>query len=387
MVTHQQVSSRQGLHLPLWVIDTAWAVAVGVAVTIAIRVTRDPGARSPDLLAYTLGWTIAVLLLGRRRWPVLVLGASVAVLLTYYVLNYPDISAAVPLGVALYTVAAAGHFRLALVVAAGFVAAPVVYRLGTDSLSTQALLGELVREASLWLATLLFGDAVHTRRELSHAYRLLESEQDRSERLLRNILPESIARRLKQRPEVIADAFSDVTVLFADIADFTEHAERTRPAKTVEMLNELFSQFDAMTESRGLEKIKTIGDAYMVAGGLPEPMSDPSGAVADLALEMLNATDRISFPDGASVRLRVGVDCGPVVAGVIGRRKFTYDLWGDTVNTASRMESTGVPGRIQVTERTRDALKERYEFRERGRIRVPGKGEMRTFFLVGRASR
>jgi class 3 adenylate cyclase len=352
-------------------------------VTIAMRVTRHPDAESPDLVAYSLGWAIAALLLVRRRWPVPVLAASAALLQIYYVLGYPGISAAVPLAVAVYTVAAAGHLRLALVVAAWFVVGPVIYRLVVDSISLRLLLGELVREAALWVAAVMFGNAVHIRRQLHHAYRLLAIEQDRSEGLLRNILPESIAHRLKQRPDVIADAFSDVTVLFADIVGFTKHAERTPPAKTVAMLNDLFSRFDAMTESRGLEKIKTIGDAYMVAGGLPESMTDPAQAVADLALEMLSVADCTSFPDGEVVQLRVGVDCGPVVAGVIGRRKFSYDLWGDTVNTASRMESTSVPGRIQVTERTRRVLGERYAFQDRGIVDIPGKGTMRTFFLLG----
>ena len=150
------------------------------------------------------------------------------------------------------------------------------------------------------------------------------------------------------------------------------------------LLNDLFSQFDALTETRGLEKIKTVGDAYMVAGGLPDPMPDHAGAIAELALEMLELAARRSFPDGGPVRLRIGVDSGPVVAGVIGRRKFGYDLWGDTVNTASRMQTTGVPGCIQVTERTRRLLGERYVFQERGVIPVKGKGKMRTYFLSGR---
>jgi adenylate cyclase len=153
----------------------------------------------------------------------------------------------------------------------------------------------------------------------------------------------------------------------------------------VALLNELFSQFDALTETRGLEKIKTVGDAYMVAGGLPDPIPDHAGAVAELALEMLTVAAGRSFPEGGPVRLRIGLDSGPVVAGVIGRRKFSYDLWGDTVNTASRMQTSGAPGCIQVTERTRDLLGERYLLQERGRIQVKGKGEMPTYFLSGRA--
>jgi class 3 adenylate cyclase len=237
----------------------------------------------------------------------------------------------------------------------------------------------------MWLAILLLGDAVHSRRALTQEHRLLEAERARSERLLRNMLPESIAQRLKQREGIIADASAQVTVLFADIADFTPHAERSPPEATVALLNELFSQFDTLTEARGLEKIKTIGDAYMVAGGLPEPTPDHAGAVAELALEMLEVAARRRLPDGGPLQLRIGVDAGPVVAGVIGRRRFSYDLWGDTVNTASRMQTTGVPGCIQVTERARQLLGERYLFRERGRIQVKGKGLMRTYFLSGRA--
>jgi class 3 adenylate cyclase len=378
-------SLRQGLAgVPAWVIDAGWAVAVAVAVTITIRVAREPGARAPDLFAYALGWTIGALLLARRRWPVGVLVASFATLQVYYMLNYPGISAAVPLAVALYTAGAAGYLRWALLVAAWFVAGPLVFRLLVDPEPVLPVLSELLREVALWLAILLLGDAVHSRRGLRRAYRLLEVERARSEGLLRTMLPASIAERLKQRQEVIADASPQVTVLFADIADFTEHAERSPPAATVALLNQLFSQFDALTEARGLEKIKTVGDAYMAAGGLPDPMPDHAGAMAELALEMLEFAARQRLPDGGPVRLRIGLDSGPVVAGVIGRRRFSYDLWGDTVNTASRMEATGVPGCIQVTERTRQLLGDRYVFGERRTIQVKGKGKMLTYFLSGR---
>jgi class 3 adenylate cyclase len=379
-------SLRQGLaRVPTWVVDAGWAVAVAVAVTIAIRVAQEPGARATDLLAYTLGWIIGALLLVRRRWPLAVLVASVTTLQVYYLLDYPGMSAAVPLAVALYSAGAAGHLRWALLVAAWFVAGPIVFRLLVEPEPALPVLGDLLRDAALWLAILLLGDAVHSRRALRRAYRLLEVERARSEGLLRNMLPASITERLKQREEVIADAVPQVTVLFADIADFTAHAERSPPKATVALLNDLFSQFDALTEARGLEKIKTVGDAYMVAGGLPDPMPDHAGAAAELALEMLSVAARQRLPDGGPVRLRIGLHTGPVVAGVIGRRRFSYDLWGDTVNTASRMETTGVPGCIQVTERTHDLLGERYLFQERGLIRVKGKGKMRTYFLSGRA--
>jgi class 3 adenylate cyclase len=205
---------------------------------------RDPGSprtgREPPTCSPTQGWTIGALLLARRRWPVAVLAASFAILQVDYVLNYPGMSAALPLAVAL--------------------------------------------------------------------------------------------------------------------------------------LNELFSRFDGLTEARGLEKIKTIGDAYMVAGGLPDPMPDHAGAAAELALGMLELAARQRLPDGGPVRLRIGIASGPVVAGVIGRRRFSYDLWGDTVNTASRMQPSRVPGCFQVTERTRDLLGDRYLYQERGMIQVRGKG-------------
>jgi class 3 adenylate cyclase len=371
-------------HVPTWVIDAGWAVAVAVVVTMAIRTAQEPNTRRPDLFAYALGLTIGALLLARRRWPVAVLVASFVALQVYYMLNYPGISAAVPLAVALYTAGAAGYLRWALLVAAWFVAGPLVFRLLVDPEPVLLVLTEVVREVSLWLAILLLGDAVHSRRTLTRQQRLLEIERARSEGLLRNMLPESIAERLKQRQEVIADASPQVTVLVTDIVDFTSHAERSPPEATVALLNELFSQFDALTESRGLEKIKTVGDAYMVAGGLPNPRPDHARAVAELALEMLDLAARRSFPDGEPVRLRIGIDTGPVVAGVIGRRRFSYDLWGDTVNTASRMETTGIPGCIQITERTRELLGDRYVLRERGKIQVKGKGKMLTYFLSGR---
>jgi adenylate cyclase len=219
---------------------------------------------------------------------------------------------------------------------------------------------------------------------LGREHRLLQMERAKAERLLLNVLPEPIAARLKEREEVIADAFPEVSVLFADIVGFTPYAQRTDPNLTVQLLNGLFSDFDALADAHGLEKIKTIGDAYMVAGGLPDRRPDHAEAVARMALDMIEVTGRRSLADGQPMQLRIGIDSGPVVAGVIGRRRFIYDLWGDTVNTASRMESHGVPGSIQVTQRVRDLLADRFEFKERGRIEVKGKGEMDTYLLVGR---
>jgi adenylate cyclase len=219
---------------------------------------------------------------------------------------------------------------------------------------------------------------------LDREHRLLQVEREKSERLLLNVLPQAIADRLKEDGGVIAERFEEITVLFADVAGFTPLAGRMEPEAVVELLNELFTRFDALAEGQGLEKIKTIGDAYMVAGGLPTPRPDHAEAVAEMALRMREAAERVAAETGHALSVRIGIDTGPVVAGVIGRAKFSYDLWGDTVNTASRMESHGLPGSIQVTERTYRRLKDRYRLEERGTIDVKGKGEMRTYLLLGR---
>lgn len=211
-----------------------------------------------------------------------------------------------------------------------------------------------------------------------------QREHERSETLLLNILPGPIAERLKKGHEVIADAHAEVTILFADIVGFTRLAERKSPEKLVALLNAVFSSFDRLTERYGLEKIKTIGDAYMVAAGLPEPRPDHAEAIAELALDMRSAVARVSEEFGVPLRLRIGINSGSVVAGVIGERKFAYDLWGDSVNTASRMESHGIEDCIQLTESTYERLKERFVCEERGRIAIKGKAEMRTFLLKAR---
>jgi class 3 adenylate cyclase len=214
--------------------------------------------------------------------------------------------------------------------------------------------------------------------------RALQLEQQRSERLLLNVLPAPIATRLKAGEAVIADAFPEVTVLFADLVDFTRRSQQVRPAQVVATLNELFSAFDRLAQRHGLEKIKTIGDAYMVAGGLPTPRPDHAEAIAEMALAMHEEVTRRADPSGQPLQVRIGIDTGPVEAGVIGTSKFSYDLWGDTVNTASRMESHGVAGCIQVTERTYQRLRDGYRFQRRGPIPVRGKGELVTWFLLGR---
>jgi adenylate cyclase len=219
---------------------------------------------------------------------------------------------------------------------------------------------------------------------LQYAVRARDEAFARSEGLLLNVLPKTIAERLKRQPGVIAEAHAEVTVLFADVVDFTPFTERTEPERVVGVLDEIFSAFDALAERHGLEKIKTIGDAYMVAAGLPEPRIDHAQAMAEMALDMQAEFGRLCEPLGLDLAIRIGMDSGPVIAGVIGRHKFTYDLWGDTVNTASRMESHGVAGRIQVSESAYRRLCDRYEFEDRGEIEVKGKGRRHAYLLVGR---
>jgi adenylate cyclase len=215
-------------------------------------------------------------------------------------------------------------------------------------------------------------------RERDHAAEVIAAERERSERLLLNVLPEPIAERLKGGESLIADGAPEVGVLFADIADFTPMSEAMDPEEIVRLLNDVFSAFDTLASNHGLEKIKTIGDAYMVASGLLRHDDHHAEELARMALEMQREASRFD-----NLKLRIGIDVGPVAAGVIGRSKFIYDLWGDTVNTASRMESHGVPGAIQVTERAYERLAASFLFEERGTVEIKGKGRLRTFLLLG----
>jgi adenylate cyclase len=212
----------------------------------------------------------------------------------------------------------------------------------------------------------------------------LSAEHQRAESLLLNILPGSIAERLKVSSERIADQFGAASVLFADVVDFTPRAEGLTASEVVGLLDRLFSQFDTLAERYGLEKIKTIGDAYMVASGVPNPRPDHARALALLALDMVEATGPGGAVGDLDLQLRIGINSGPVVAGVIGRKKFLYDLWGDAVNIASRMESQGTAGRIQITRSTCELLEEEFVCEPRGTVTVKGKGEMETWYLVGR---
>jgi class 3 adenylate cyclase len=211
----------------------------------------------------------------------------------------------------------------------------------------------------------------------------MREERDRAETLLLNILPAPIAAEMKSGRHTISRTHPEVSVLFADIVGFSELTGRLSCHELVSLLNRVFSAFDGLCERYGLEKIKTIGDNYMAVSGLPEPQQGHAGAAADLALAMQQAIGGFPSPAGGSLALRIGIASGPVVAGVIGRRKFIYDLWGGTVNLASRMESNGVPGRIQVSEATRLLLPEAYHLEPRGSVPIKGAGEMVTWWLVG----
>ena len=211
------------------------------------------------------------------------------------------------------------------------------------------------------------------------------SEADRAEQtneiLLNNVLPRTIATRLKKEESTIADGFANASILFADLTGFTRLSSRLAPDDLVQMLDTIFSRFDELVDQFGLEKIKTIGDEYMVASGIPIPREDHAQALADFALAMRDSLAEYSETNGVDLRMRIGINSGPVIAGVIGKRRFLYDLWGDSVNTASRMESHGIPGEIQVTGATRDLLDGQFSFIDRGIIDIKGKGPMQTYLL------
>ncbi|HEY4688160.1 MAG TPA: adenylate/guanylate cyclase domain-containing protein [Anaerolineae bacterium] len=213
--------------------------------------------------------------------------------------------------------------------------------------------------------------------------RLLRVEQEKSENLLLNILPKEIAAILKNENRTIADHFEGASILFADMVNFTPMSASMAPAEMVDLLNEVFSHFDSLVEKYGVEKIRTIGDSYMVAAGVPRPRSDHAQVLARLALDVQAYLRTDPTCRSRNLGFRIGINSGPVVAGVIGRKKFIYDLWGDAVNTASRMESHGVPGQIQITRETYELIKDEFMCEPRGKVSVKGKGEMETWYLVG----
>lgn len=246
-------------------------------------------------------------------------------------------------------------------------------------------LGFVINTVSVWV--LIIATVWFALRETARAELAMEAEYQRSERLLANILPVSIAERLKDPDRtIIADKYEDASILFADIAGYTKRASETAPADLVRFLDALYTDLDALVDRHGLEKVKTSGDSYMVVSGVPEARPDHLEAIARLALDMADTVAGLTDPQGRAVPLRIGVASGPVVAGVVGARKFFYDVWGDAVNVASRMESTDVEGRIQVPNDVYERLRDVFVFEDRGEIDVKGKGLMHTWYLVGRRS-
>ena len=225
---------------------------------------------------------------------------------------------------------------------------------------------------------------VTTHLKLRRLQQHLEEKEREADRLLLNVLPQSIVNQLKREGAVAAESFSDVSVLFADIVGFTGFSAHQDPETLIEVLNALFSCFDDLVEALKLEKIKTIGDCYMVVGGAPTHRSDHPQAIAELALGIKEEVLKYNAKHQMSFAVRIGINSGPVVAGVIGTKKFSYDLWGDTVNVASRMESYGLPNEIQVTDKTYEQLRDAYSFEDRGEIEVKGKGKIMTYLLKGR---
>jgi adenylate cyclase len=251
--------------------------------------------------------------------------------------------------------------------------------LGPTWTLTVGFISSVVASAVMIVATIWY-----TLREIDRAEAAMESEYERSERLLANILPETIANRLKDPSRsVIADKYDDASILFADIAGYTRRASDTAPADLVRFLDRLYTDLDALVDRHGLEKVKTSGDSYMVVSGVPVPRHDHIEALASLALDMADAVAGLKDARGRDVPLRIGMAAGPVVAGVVGAKKFFYDVWGDAVNVASRMETTDVEGRIQVPDNVYERLRDRFVLEERGVVDVKGKGPMHTWYLVG----
>jgi adenylate cyclase len=246
-------------------------------------------------------------------------------------------------------------------------------------------MGFVINTLAAWV--LVVATVWYSLRETARAESAMESEYRRSESLLTNILPASIAERLKDPAHrIIADKYDDASILFADIAGYTKRASDTPPTELVRFLDALYTDLDALVDRHGLEKVKTSGDSYMVVSGVPEPREDHLEALACLALDMAESVAGLVDAEGRAVPLRIGLASGPVVAGVVGARKFFYDVWGDAVNVASRMESTDVEGRIQVPNDVYERLLGQFTFEERGEIDVKGKGLMRTWYLLGRRS-
>jgi class 3 adenylate cyclase len=249
--------------------------------------------------------------------------------------------------------------------------------------SERIKIANIVTDISFGIILLGFAFYIHQIFQKTESY--MQLEHDKSEKLLQNILPLSIIKKLRENPDTIAERFEDCTVLFSDIVGFTQMSKTMSAVSVVSLLNEIFSRFDDLAEKYKLEKIKTIGDAYMVVGGLPEPDDNHVERVAGFALEMLDVIRDYRNKNNIPLELRIGINSGAAVAGVIGKKKFIYDLWGDSVNTASRMESHGLPGQIQVSESTYIRIKHLFQFEDRGKMEVKGLGLVQSYLLTAKS--
>jgi class 3 adenylate cyclase len=318
--------------------------------------------------------------------------ASSLVFLLFYPVGRPDMATIATVAAAFF---AFGSLRMhpehALLAALPYVALDeiLVARLRPADLAPYSCANMVVLGGGLilaWTLDRVSRESYRQRRVIEAQQRVIERERDRADNLLCNVLPAAIADRLKRTPGRIAEHFDEVTVLFGDIAGFTPMSAEVSAQDLVAALDEVFTAFDDIAQRHGLEKIKTIGDAYMAVGGVPTPRVDHAQAVAQMALEMRDVVATRRFFGARQLRMRIGIHTGPAVAGVIGRKKFIYDLWGDTVNTASRMESHGAPGEIQLSDTTRAALGDGWVVEDRGVSEIKGKGPMRTWWLKGRAT-
>jgi guanylate cyclase len=268
---------------------------------------------------------------------------------------------------------------MAMVVASGFLE-PFVAR--TVRLPKGIITGFFVMNIAA-VSTVMYMLLQYFVRQKDRAFQLLHLEQEKSERLLYNVLPREIAPALMEGGERIADRFEAVSILFADMVGFTGLSAQFPPVQVVDLLNNYFSYFDSLCELHGVEKIRTIGDNYMAACGVPRPLDDHAGRLARMALEMLDYIESSTLFEGNRIRFRIGINSGPVVAGVVGLQKFHYDVWGDAVNFASRMESQGMSGKIQIARNTYELIREEFSCRRRGMVTVKGKGVRETWFLEG----
>jgi adenylate cyclase len=359
-------------------------MAVGVTIGLLDLVLARPTFAALAFIQAAAFGTALVLFHRSRRLPVLIATMAIVGLAVLFVSLFPagglSWGAAnliwiilVPIAAVLFLGARAGPLALGgvvLVVAAAVVIDPFIRSEPPQPSFVRLLVAaiNLIVPATIALVLVIFIDGERLRAKAE------------SDALLLNVLPRSIADRLKRGERVIADHYDEVTILFADVVDFTPFAAHESPARVVAVLNEVFTRFDTLAERHGLEKIKTIGDAYMVIAGAPEPRADHAAVILEMAVEMQTVAALTEPTAGHPLRLRIGVASGPAVAGVIGRGKFSYDVWGDAVNLASRMESTGVPGRIQVAASTWRLCSDRYPFTSR-EVDVKGLGALRTYLL------